>query len=90
VRCASVRRFVEDGWHDRALALGWAHDELFALKEPFANVSQQGAGWFIGDKTVVAVTTASITVRTASGATQNVYRKMSQRDEKLEAAVAFL
>jgi hypothetical protein len=25
-RCAGVRRFVEDGWYSKAVALGWTHD----------------------------------------------------------------
>ena len=34
----------------KAAALGWPHDELFALRDPFANGSLQGAVWFVGDK----------------------------------------
>jgi hypothetical protein len=30
------------------MSLGWTFDELFALVEPFANVSLQGAAWFVG------------------------------------------
>jgi hypothetical protein len=57
------------------MGLGWAFDELFALAGPFANVSLQGAAWFIGDSTVTAVTADAITLRTEGGAAQRVYRK---------------
>jgi len=46
--------------------------------EPFARVDLQGAAWFIGDATVTDVSTAAITLRTASGATQRFYRKTLQ------------
>lgn len=73
---AGVARFADE-WADKAMALGWTLDDLFALAEPFANVSLQGAAWFVGDKTVTAVTADAITLRTESGATQRVYRKVS-------------
>jgi hypothetical protein len=62
-------------WAAKAMSLGWTFDELFALREPFANVSLQGAAWFVGDATVTAVTADAITLRTEGGATQRVYRK---------------
>jgi hypothetical protein len=37
-------------------SLGWTFDELFALAEPFANPSLQGAAWFVGDSTVTVIT----------------------------------
>jgi hypothetical protein len=61
------------------LALEWSFDELFAFVEPFANVSLQGAAWFVGDAIVTAVTTDAITLRTEGGATQRIYRKRRAR-----------
>jgi hypothetical protein len=58
-----------------AMRLGWARDELFALTEPFANLSRQGAAWFVGGAAIVEVTAAAITLRTASGATTRIYKK---------------
>jgi hypothetical protein len=55
--------------------LGWTHDELFDLREPFANGSLQGAAWFVGGKTVTAVTADAITLRSATGSTTRIYRK---------------
>jgi hypothetical protein len=56
------------------LAVGWTHNDLFRFAEPFARVDIQGAAWFIGDASVTAISTAAITIRTASGATQRIYR----------------
>jgi hypothetical protein len=61
-------------WAGKAVALGWTFEELFALREPFANVSLQGAAWFVGDSAVMAVTADAITLRTEGGAVQRIYR----------------
>jgi len=72
--CRGTEQFVR-GWAAKAMSLGWSLDELFALVEPFANVSLQGAAWFVGDSTITAVTADAITLRTEGGATQRIYRK---------------
>jgi hypothetical protein len=72
--CQGVEEFAR-GWAANAMSLNWTLDELFALAEPFANVSLQGAAWFVGDSTVTAVTADAITLRTDGGATQRIYRK---------------
>jgi hypothetical protein len=72
--CRGVERFAQQ-WTAKTKSLGWTFEELFALREPFANVSLQGAAWFVGDSTVTAVTAAAITLHTEGGATQRIYRK---------------
>jgi hypothetical protein len=72
--CRGVEQFAR-GWAAIAMRLGWTFEELFGLTEPFANVSLQGAAWFVGDSTVTAVTADAITLRTERGATQRIYRK---------------
>ena len=52
--CAGVRRFEEHGWLRKAAALGWPHDELFALRDPFANGFPSRQMQFVGNKTVTA------------------------------------
>ena len=69
-----VESFSRD-WAVEAMSLGWSLEDLFALREPFANVSLQGAAWLVGDSTVTAVTAAAVTLRTDGGATQRIYRK---------------
>jgi hypothetical protein len=72
--CSGVKQLAKQ-WAATAKSLGWTFDELFALAEPFANVSLQGAAWFIGTSTITAVTVDAITLRTERGATQRIYRK---------------
>ena len=67
---------VARDWSVKAMSLGWSYDELFALREPFANASLQGAAWFIGDSTVTAVTADAITLRSESGSILRAYRKL--------------
>jgi hypothetical protein len=77
--CRGVEEFAR-GWAAHAMSLGWTFDELFALADPFANVSLQGAAWFIGDSTVVAVTADAITLRTEGEATQRICRTFSSKE----------
>jgi hypothetical protein len=80
-RWARARRGVEQfaqQWAAKAMGLGWTFEELFALSEPFANLSRQGAAWFVGHSTVTAVTVDAITLRTERGATQRIYRKQRE------------
>jgi len=71
-----AKRFADE-WAEKAMSLGWTLDELFTLAEPFARVDLQGAAWFIGDAAVVAISADAITLRTASGAMQRIYRTKS-------------
>lgn len=72
--CRGIEQFAR-AWSAKAMRLGWSFDELFAFAEPFANVSLQGAAWFVGASTVTAVTTDAVTLRTEGGATQRIFRK---------------
>jgi hypothetical protein len=72
--CRGVEQFGR-GWAAIAKRLGWTFEELFGLTEPFANISLQGAAWFVGDSTVTAVTVDAITLRTERGAAHRIYRK---------------
>jgi len=85
--CRGVEQFAR-GWAAKAMALGWTFEELFALRDPFANGSLQGAAWFVGDKTVTAVTADAITLRSASGSTTRVYRKSEAAAHRPEAGRA--
>jgi hypothetical protein len=76
--CEGAKRFADE-WAKKAMRLGWTFDELFTLAEPFARADLQGAAWFIGDSAVVGISATAITLRTASGATQRVYRRALQR-----------
>jgi hypothetical protein len=81
--CRGVEAFARV-WVAKAMSLGWTFDELFALAEPFANPSLQGAAWFVGDSTVTVITGDAITLRTEGDATQRIYRKLHLRKTKYE------
>ena len=67
--CRGVEEFA-GGWAAKTMRLGWSFDGLFAFVDPFANMSLQGAAWFVGDSTITAVTADAITLRTEGGATR--------------------
>jgi hypothetical protein len=69
-RCAGVRRFVEDGWHDRALALGWSTYALYGRDESGA----YGAAWFIEGDRVLFVTDNLIMACRKDGFARPIYR----------------
>jgi hypothetical protein len=74
VAIRGLRVFIATGGADKALGLGWSHDELFAVPPLWANAAACGAGLLIGDREVVAVTAEAIRIKTASGATLSLYR----------------
>ena len=82
----SAVRFAAE-WADKALSLGWTHDEIFAVGAPFANVSRRGVAWLIADSTATAVTADAITLRRTSGSVTRIYREI---DRELRGAIAFL
>lgn len=65
--CNGMEYFAHQ-WAAKAMSLGRTFEELFALRDPFAKVSLQGAAWFISDSSVTAVTADAITLRTQGGA----------------------
>ncbi len=70
-----LQSFVAGGWAERAEAAGWTRDELFAAPQLWSQVHLIGAALAIGDNEVIAVTPTEIRIKTASGATQGIYRK---------------
>jgi hypothetical protein len=66
-RVAGVRRFIEEGWHDKAIALGWTLDDLYGVYRPWADTGIQGAAWFIEEDRIMAVTDLSITTCSKRG-----------------------
>jgi hypothetical protein len=62
-----LKRFVDEGWSDKAAILGWTAVELFRLPPLWSRVDLAGAALLIGDRRVVVVTEASIVIETPSG-----------------------
>jgi hypothetical protein len=63
-----LRRFVDEGWADKAALLGWTAIELFRVPMVWSRVDLTGAALLIGDRRVIVVTAASIAIATPSGA----------------------
>ena len=59
-----LRAFLEGGWGDRALALGWRPEELYRPPQSLSGVNRFGLAFVIGDGKVIVVTKESITVET--------------------------
>jgi len=63
-----LKRFVDDGWSDKAALLGWTGVELYRVPPKWSRIDLTGAALLIGDRQVIAVTEASIVIKTPSGA----------------------
>jgi hypothetical protein len=57
-----LKAFLEGGWSDRALALGWSPEELYRPPRSLRGANRVGLAFLIGDGRVMAVTEESITV----------------------------
>jgi hypothetical protein len=73
MRCAGVRRFVEGGWHHKAAALGWSHDELFGV----GTGKVRGAAWFIEGDRILFVTGDQLMACDRKGFARPIYRGVS-------------
>jgi hypothetical protein len=62
-----LKRFVAEGWGDRAALMGWTPEELYRVPPLWSRLDLTGAALLVGDKKVVAVTEASIAIETRSG-----------------------
>jgi hypothetical protein len=60
-------RFVAEGWAEKARSHGWSEGELFALPERWSRIDQCGVAWLVGERRVIGVTEANITIESPSG-----------------------
>ena len=75
VALRGLRSFIELGYGDEALRLGWPPDELYAVPPVWSRVDLCGVGLAIGDRQVVSITPTEIRIKTPSGGTLAFYRK---------------
>ena len=57
-----LRAFLEGGWGDRAIELGWRPEELYRPPQSLREVNRFGLAFVIGDGRVIAMTEENITV----------------------------
>lgn len=62
-----LRRYLVEGWGDRAALMGWTSDELYRVPALWRRVDLAGAALLIADRRVVAVTEELIAITTNSG-----------------------
>jgi len=67
-----ARRFLQDGWGDKATALGWTAAALFGCDTecPFARIDKAGLLWLVNGDRVVALTSITAVIETKTGARQ--------------------
>lgn len=82
---ADVGKFLEDGWADRAMALGWRAHDLFGCdrNRPFARLDQAGLLWFLNGDRVIAVTTETAVIEKHRGTRQTWRRKAAEAKQVL-------
>jgi hypothetical protein len=63
-------RFLDEGWADRAVALGWGTLDLFGCNrcKPFARIDHAGLLWLLNGCSLIALSTDTAAIATASGA----------------------
>jgi hypothetical protein len=62
-------RFLDDGWAERAAALGWGPLDLFGCdrERPFARLDRAGLLWLLHGRRLLALTADSARIETATG-----------------------
>jgi hypothetical protein len=70
-------RFLDEGWADRAMALGWGPLDLFGCNrdKPFARISQAGLLWLLEGRKLLALTADTAAIATQSGGKLTFYRR---------------
>ena len=70
--------FINDGWADRALTLGWTMNELFGVDAlaPWARLDRLGAAYLA--KNIVAVTDRTMTLNASQGSRLTLRRNQKR------------
>jgi hypothetical protein len=64
---SGLRRFLDDGWADQAMLLGWTAAELYRVPSVWARVDLCGSALLIGRWQVLDVDAEAITIETPQG-----------------------
>jgi hypothetical protein len=82
---ADIGKFLEDGWANRAIALGWGAHDLFGCdrNRPFARLDQAGLVWFLNGDRVIALTTETAVIEKHTGTRQTWRRKAAEASQVL-------
>jgi hypothetical protein len=69
-------RFLDDGWAERAAALGWGPLDLFGChrERPLVRHDHAGLLWLLQGRRLIALSEMTAIIETATGARQTYYR----------------
>jgi len=72
-----IGRFLDDGWAERAVALGWGPLDLFGCdrERPFARIGYAGLLWLLNGDKLIEIDRHKAVVETHTGAPQTYRRK---------------
>ena len=75
-------RFLDAGWGDRAVVLGWHPLNLFGCdrERPFARIDRAGLLWLLNGGKLAALTRETAVIETSTGARQTYYRRPLESD----------
>jgi hypothetical protein len=78
-------QFLDDGWAEKAAALGWGAADLFGCDRhrPYARIDRTGLLWLMAGRRLVALTADSATIETAGGGWQTYRRAHNSPDQVL-------
>jgi hypothetical protein len=70
-------RYLDDGWAERAAALGWRPLDLFGCdrERPLVRHDHAGLLWLLHGRRLLALTADAAVIETATGARQTYYRR---------------
>ena len=75
-------RFLDAGWGDRAVVLGWHPLNLFGCdrERPLARIDRAGLLWLLNGGKLAALTRETAVIETSTGARQTYYRRPLEPD----------
>jgi hypothetical protein len=68
IAMSGLRRFLAEGWGDKAALVGWTREELYRAPALWSQVHLTGAALMIGDGKVIMVSENHIVIETRPGA----------------------
>jgi hypothetical protein len=73
-------RFLDSGWCDRALALGWTPLQLFGCNRhrPYARVDQAGLIWILNGRALAALTSELAVIDASPSVRQTIRRRPAE------------
>ena len=80
--------FLDQGWADRAQALGWGPLDLFGCdrERPLARIDHAGLLWLLHGRKLVAITTETASIETQTTGVRQTYRRQLVEGDRIVLA----